>query len=144
MPANVDPIFTGVARVGIAQLAAANTGADLSTNAALVFTGGTNGSKVTAITAASTDTSARVVALWLTRSATSYALTAASVAIASGTDGTTPSTNLMGTTLWPGLSVDGSGQYYLLLQSGDTLQASMAVAVTAAKEIDVTATYADY
>jgi hypothetical protein len=44
MPANVDPIFTSVPRIGQAQLAAANAGADLSTNAALIFTGGANGS----------------------------------------------------------------------------------------------------
>jgi len=44
MAVNVDPLFTDVARIGIAQLAAANTGADLSTNAALIFTGGADGS----------------------------------------------------------------------------------------------------
>jgi hypothetical protein len=44
MAANVEPIFTLVPRINYAQLAAANTGADLSTNAALIFTGGTNGS----------------------------------------------------------------------------------------------------
>ena len=44
MPVNTDPIFTSAPQVGIAQIAAANTGADLSTNAALIFTGATNGS----------------------------------------------------------------------------------------------------
>ena len=44
MAANVDPIFTVAPRITNAQLAAANTGADLSTNAALIFTGSTNGS----------------------------------------------------------------------------------------------------
>lgn len=44
MPASVEPIYTNASQVGIGQLAAANTGADLSTNAALVFTGSTNGS----------------------------------------------------------------------------------------------------
>lgn len=44
MTVNVDPIFTSVSRIGQAQIAAANTGSDLSSNAALIFTGGANGS----------------------------------------------------------------------------------------------------
>ena len=139
MAVSHQPIFVQTPKQGIAAFVNAD-----GTTKKTIATGGTNGSKVTAVTAARTDSAARVVTLWLTRSATSYALTAASVAITSGTDGTTPGTNLFGSTLWPGLSVDGSGQRYLFLQSGDTLQASMVVAVTAAKEIDVTATYADY
>ena len=139
MAVSHQPIFVQTPKQGIASFVNAD-----GTTKKTIATAGTNGTKVTAVTAASTDSATRVVTLWLTRSAVSYALTAASLAITSGTDGTTPGTNLMGSTLWPGLSVDGSGQRYLLLQSGDTLQASMVTAVTAAKEIDVTATYADY
>lgn len=139
MAVSYQPIFVQTPKIGVATFANAD-----GTTKKTIATGGTDGSKVTGITATSTDSVARVVQLWLTRSAVSYALTAASLAVTSGTDGTTPTTDLMSTTLWPGLSIDGSGQAFLLLQSGDTLQASMAVAVTAAKAVDVAAVYADY
>ena len=139
MAVSFQPIFVQAPKAGVAAFVNAD-----GTAKKTVVTAGANGTKVTAVTAASTDTSARVIALWLTRSATSYLVTSAQVAVASGSDGTTPTTDLLGSTLWPGMSVDGSGQRYLLLQSGDTLQASMVVAVTAVKEVDVTAVYGDY
>ena len=50
MAGNVQPIFARVGKIGIAQLAAAVTGADLSTNAGLIFTAdSTNGSVVTEV-----------------------------------------------------------------------------------------------
>ena len=51
-----------------AQIAAANTGADLSTNAALVFTGSTNGSLLTSVIIKylpGTSTVATAARLWL-------------------------------------------------------------------------------
>lgn len=69
MPANVEPIYTLTPVITYATLAAANTGADLSTNAALVFTGSTNGSLLTSVilkyipgTSLNTATAAR---LWI-------------------------------------------------------------------------------
>jgi len=50
MAGNVQPIFARVGKIGIAQLTAAVTGADLSTNAGLIFTAdSTNGSVVTEV-----------------------------------------------------------------------------------------------
>ncbi len=96
------------------------------------------------MSASSTDTAARVVQLWLTRSATSYLLVSKSLPIAAGSDGSTPSVNLLDRVIWPGLPLDNDGQPYLFLKSGDTLQASMAVAVTAAKEVDVVTEYGNF
>lgn len=123
---------------------AAFTNADSANTKKTIATAGTNGSKVVGVTAASTDSSARIAQLWLTRSAVSYELNAASVAITSGTDGATPTTNLMDEVLWPSLPIDPTGQRYFLLQSGDTLQVSFTTQVTAAKEIDVVAVFWDY
>lgn len=39
MAGNASPIFAKIGQIGVATLAAANTGSDLSTNAALIFTG---------------------------------------------------------------------------------------------------------
>lgn len=123
---------------------AAFTNADSANTKKTIATAGTNGSKVVGVTAASTDSSARIAQLWLTRSAVSYELNAASVAITSGTDGTTPTTDLLNEVLWPSLPIDPTGQRYFLLQSGDTLQVSFTTQVTAAKEIDVVAVFWDY
>lgn len=68
MAANVDPIYTQVPQIGQAQLAAANTGADLSTNAALIFTGAANGSLLTVARMKylpGTSTVATVARLWV-------------------------------------------------------------------------------
>ena len=57
-----------------------------------------------------------------------------------GAAGATGAQDLMGATLWPGLSNDGTtGQRFFFLESGDTLQVSFTTVITAAKEIDVVA-----
>jgi hypothetical protein len=69
MPGNVQPIFARIGKVSWAQLAAANTGADLSTNAALIFTAdSTNGSIVTEVRAKylpGTSTVATAFRVWI-------------------------------------------------------------------------------
>lgn len=104
------------------------------TNKKTVATAGANGSKVTGLTIASDD-AARVLQIWLTRSATSYLLATVDVAANSGFDGIVAVTNGMNSVEWPGLPIDNDGQVYFFLESGDTLQISVTVAVTAAKTI---------
>jgi hypothetical protein len=107
-----------------------------------IATAGTNGAKVAAIIATSTDTGTRILQLFLTRSATNYLLGSTLIAIGAGTDGVASSSNLL--TSIPGLPVDNDGQPYLFLESGDTLTVAVTVAVTAAKEIDVTALFGNF
>ena len=133
------PTFVGTPKIGLAQILPADT-----TSAKTVVTAGASGSKITGIVATSTDTVARVVTLSLVRSAVSYPLGAVTVALASGTDGVTPTTTFLGTTLLPGIPVDNDGQPYLFMQSGDTLTVASAVTVTAAKAVAVTAVYGDF
>lgn len=110
-----------------------------------VVTGGTNGTKVTSLTLTSTDTSSRVVQVWVTRSATSYCLGSVTVAITAGTDGVTAGVSVLTNTLLPGIPVDNDGQAYLILAASDTLQVAVNTgAVTAAKEIDAVAVKADF
>lgn len=115
-----------------------------STNKKTIATAGGDGSKIVAITVTSTDTGSRILQLWLTRSATSYLLASFIIPTLSGTDGAAAVFNAMNSTQWPGLPVDNDGQRYFFLESGDTLQASVTVAVTAAKEIDVTAVFGNF
>jgi len=74
MAGNVNPIFAAVGKIGWAQLAAANTGADLSTNAALIFTAdATNGSIVNEVRAKylpGTSTVATAFRVWINNGST--------------------------------------------------------------------------
>lgn len=107
-------------------------------------TAGSNGSKVVSVTITSTDTSARVVQLNLTRSATNYLLASANVAAASGTDGVTTVVNMLASATFPGLPVDNDGQSYIFLQSGDTLTVGSTTTVTSGKTITVATVQADF
>jgi hypothetical protein len=121
---------------------AAFTNADSANAKKTIATAAANGSKVVSASAASTDTSNRTAQLWLTRSATSYLLGAAVVATLAGTDGVTPSANLLSQI--PSLPHDNDGQAYVFLESGDTLQVSFTAQVTSAKEIDVVAQFGNF
>lgn len=116
------------------------TNSDSANTKKTIGTAGSDGMKVVAILATSTDTSNRTAQLWLTRSATSYLLGSAVVTTLAGTDGSAATANLLnaGSLLAP-LPRDNDGQPYLFLESGDTLQVSFTAQVTAAKEIDVVA-----
>lgn len=103
-----------------------------------ICTAGSDGTKVVGITVTSTDTGTRILQIWLTRSATSYLLASYLIAIGAGTDGAISVFDAMNGVIWPGLPFDNDGQRYFFLESGDTLQASVTVAITAAKEIDIT------
>src|SRR5262245_17572867 len=119
------------------------TNSDSANTKKTIATAGSNGSKVVAIQATSTDTSNRTAQLWLTRSTTSYLLASKIVVTLSGTDGANPAANLLDLTQWATLPVDNDGQRYLFLESGDTLQVSFTAQVTSGKEIDVVATFGD-
>jgi hypothetical protein len=49
----------------------------------------------------------------------------------------TPAQNLMLSTVWAGLPIDGNGNPFLLLASGDTIQATFATALTASDVINI-------
>lgn len=107
-----------------------------------VVTAGASGTKVGSLTATSTDSSDRVVQVWLTRSAASYLLTSGLVPANAGSDGIVFPFDLLNT--WTGLPFDINGLPYLLLESGDTLQVSIPVALTAAKKLDLASVGANF
>jgi hypothetical protein len=118
-------------------------GTDTAGTLKTVYSAGANGSKITAFSASTNDgTVAHVVTIYITRSAVDYILSAVNVPVNSGTNGTVPSVDLL--SLIPGLPVDNDGQKYLFLQSGDTLRATFATALTASTKIDVVAIGADF
>jgi len=124
---------------------AAFTNADSANTKKTIASAGSNGSKVVSINVSSTETAnARVLQIWLTRSATSYLLASFSIIVNSGFDGIVPSVSMMASHIWSSLPVDSDGQTYLFLESGDTLQASTTTQVAAGKEIDVVAIFGNF
>lgn len=133
------PVCVQTPKLGLQQILNANGTALLT-----VVTGGTNGTKVTSLTLTSSDTSQRIIQVWVTRSGTSYLLGSVTVAASSGFDGATSVVSVLSSTLIPGLPVDNDGQPYLLLMSGDTLQIGSTTTVTSGKIIYATAVEADF
>jgi hypothetical protein len=140
MALSTDPVFVQLPKIG----PAAFTNTDAANTKKTVVTAGGNGGKLFGLSVTSTDTTARVAQVWLTRGATSYLLTAVSIPALSGTDGTTPNIDLLNNTQWPGLPYDGNAQNFVLLQGGDLIQVSLTTQVAAGKEVDAVAIWADY
>ena len=134
------PVFVGTPKVGLGQILNATGTANVT-----ILTGGASGSKIVSLVVTSDDTSSRIVKVHITRGGTSYVLTAVTVPIASGTDGSAASVNLLNSASLPGLPVDNDGQRYLLLtDASDTLTANCTTTVTAAKILNIVATYGNF
>jgi hypothetical protein len=116
-------------------------GTDSALTLKTLYTGGTNGSKVVAVLAATDDGSAtHVLTLYITRSAVDYYVGAYTIPVSSGTSGAIANVNLLNggpLSLIVGLPTDNDGQKYIFLESGDTLRGTFATALTAAKRIDI-------
>lgn len=109
------------------------------------YTGGSNGSKITAVMVASTDTSARDVQVGITNTSIFYPICTVTIPITAGFVAGTPVVNMLSAANAPGLPVDNDGQVYIYLTSAsDTLQVKSLTTVTAAKEIDVNVFGADF
>ncbi len=139
MAVTATPVFVQTPKI----TPVAFTNSDSANTKKTIHTAGSNGSKVVAILATSTDTSNRTGQVWLTRSGTSSLITSKVVPTLAGTDGAVASANVLDTSLLT-LPADNDGQKYLFLVSGDTLQISFTAQVTSAKEIDVTCVAADF
>jgi hypothetical protein len=133
------PVLVQAPKIGLVQIA----NADASTQK-VVVTAGANGTKVVSLTAASSDTAARVLQISVGRGGTNYIIGSVSVPAGAGTNGTSPSVNLLASTLLPGLPVDNDGQPYVFLQTGDVLQVSSTTTVTSNTLVHLSAIEADF
>lgn len=113
------------------------------TLSATVATGATNGTKISSLTATSTDTTAQTITVEIIRSAVTYILLVVQIPIGAGTTNAVPGLNLLQASLIPGLPVDLQGNPYIHLESGDALTVT-AGAVTSAKAISFNTVGADY
>jgi hypothetical protein len=109
-----------------------------STNLVTLLTGDADGTRIDSIIVSSTDTTARDLQLWITKSATDYLLGTVQIAINSGNVNSTPSVQYLTASNFPVLPVDANGNRFLMLDSGVTIKAKVLVAVTSAKAIALT------
>lgn len=114
------------------------------TSVKTLYTAPTDGAKVRAIVICSDDTSARDVLLYLSKSGTNYVVGHLDVPLGSGTNGTANAINGLNTTnlAWP--TKDNNYNQYIELEGGESLKASMLVAVTAAKTVTIVVLTEDY
>lgn len=111
----------------------------------LAFTANvTNGSDVKAILVTSTDTSARDLQLFITRSSVDYSIGTVTIPITAGTVGTTPAIDLLNSTGMAGLPLDSVGKRYIPMAAGDTLRVAPTTTITTAKQIVVSVLGQDY
>lgn len=137
------PVFPQTPGLGLQNFI---QGTDTAGTFKAVYTGGTNGSKCMGLIASSTDGSAsHLITIQLKRTATSYTVMAATVAASAGSANGIPPQPLMGPGLWTGLPTDSDGNPFIYLATNaDSIQATYATALTAATQVNVIATCADF
>lgn len=109
-----------------------------------VITGGTNGTKVVGLIAASSDTAARDIQVSIVKAGTTFPLGTKSVPANSGFVAGTPAVNLFDPAVMVGLPTDADGQPYIFLENGDTLVVNALTTVTSAKLISLHGICADF
>ena len=149
MAVTATPVFPQAPKLWTAALLS-TTGAftfvaNTATSAGKVtlVTAGANGTIIEALTVASTDTSARDLQLILLNTV-DFVLSTFAIAANSGFTNALPPIDILRATQTPGFAFDVNGNRILFLPSGTSLCVGTLTAVTAAKQISVTAFGADF
>lgn len=137
------PIFPQTPQDWPVQILPANTTAQVT-----LVTAGANGSKVEMLNVASTDTSARVVQLFINDGSTSYLLCTVNIPANAGNTSGTVSVDLLNiknnTTGCIALPYDTCGNQYLYVKNGYTLKVASLTTVTTAKALNFLAMGGDF
>ena len=116
-----------------------------STTKTAIVAAGSNGSQITSMTIASTDTAAQNIIFYLYDGSVYHQLCEINIPASSGNASlATGPIDVFRNLYFPGLQFDAMGNKVLNIPSGWTLYGSMVVAVTTAKAIDVVAMGGDY
>ncbi len=102
-----------------------------------VFTAGSNGSRLEALSIASNDTTANVAIIYVSNGGTDYQLVGVSIAVVGNT--VVLNVNALANLGWT-TTMDGG----IVLKNGDSIKVSMNAAVTSGKEVDVHAIGGDF
>jgi hypothetical protein len=110
-----------------------------------IYTAGSNGSRCFALLATNNDgTAQHLLTVQIVNGGVKYGGVALTTTLSAGFATATPPQNMMSASVWPGLPVDQYGNPYLQLNSGDTLQATFATALTSSDLINIVATCSDF
>ena len=116
-----------------------------STTKTSIAAAGSNGSQVTSLTIASTDTSSQNIILYLYDGTVYHQLCEINIPASSGNASlATPPIDVFRNLYFPGLQLDAMGNKVMNIPSGWSLYGSMVAAVTSGKAIDVVAQGGDY
>ena len=96
-----------------------------------IYTGGTNGTKVSGLFVTNTDSATHLVTVQIKSGATSYGGCSVTIPITAGFANAIPAINMMSAANWPGLPIDAQGNPYFFLLSGDLLVFTYATAFSA-------------
>ena len=120
-------------------------GTDTAGTYKTLYTGATNGSKVTGLWMNTNDgTATHVVTCQLKRSTVLYGGVAVTTVLSAGFANATPPQNLMSPVVWPGLPIDANNNPYFFLNLNDLIQCTFATALTASTVINVQAVVGDF
>jgi hypothetical protein len=109
-----------------------------------VYTAGTEGSIIRSVTCVSDDTAAVNLRVFIYDGAASIQIGTVNIPIASGTNGTASSVDVINMSSIPSLPLDGNGKRILLLKAGQKLQVAALATITALKTVTVSAMAEDY
>jgi hypothetical protein len=127
----------------IVNATGANTfGSDANT--VVVFTAGAQGSLVDSIRVLSDDSAAKILHLYVKIGANIYPISAVTVALGSGTNGTALPVDPLSNANASHLPISNQGKRYLRLPAGATIIAGVFAAMTAAKTMWVQVTGLDF
>lgn len=115
-------------------------------NAKLLLTAGAEGSVIKSLIVSSDDSSARVLAFYISPDGgtTKYCIGTVNIPVNSGATGAIVNVDILGSAVLIGMALDQSGKPVLPLAATYRLYVGTQVAVTAAKTIVVTAVAEDY
>jgi hypothetical protein len=120
-------------------------GTDVAGTYKTLYTAAANGSKCNGMYLTSDDATSHLVTIQLTNGGIRYG----GIAINSGTTtpgfaNGAPAIQPMSQANWPGLPIDSDTNPYILLVSGDTIQATFATALTSSTRINIYVSCADF
>lgn len=124
------PIYFGSVKNHVAQILNAD-----ASNLVTLVTAGASGSQITALGAASTDTSDRDVAFYVTKGGTDYLLGTVKIPANSGNTNALAAVDVLSSAMLAWVRQDADGAKYLHLENGSVLKAKALTTVTAAKAI---------
>jgi hypothetical protein len=145
------PVFVQTPKIGNVQFL---QGTDSAGTYKTVYTGGTNGSKITGIFVTTNDaTTSHLVTIQISSSTSAhcspntscYGGVAVTIPVSSGYVNAAPAVNMMSAILWPGLPLDSDNNPYFMLPGNTyTIEATFATALTSTNWLNVVVVAADY